>query len=104
MIKGLYFAGGVIFGVLFACAACTNGPAYSSGPYGPPPEGTGYYGPPPGPPPGSHPEISKATNELQHARYALQAEAANDYHGHKANAVGYIDNAISELQICQSMP
>ena len=103
MVKGLCFASGVIFGVLLTCAACMNGPAYSSGPYGPPPE-AGYYGPPPGPPPGSHPEISKAMNELQHARYVLKAEASSDYQGHKANAIGYIDNAIGELQICQSMP
>jgi hypothetical protein len=32
------------------------------------------------------------------------AKAANDYHGHKANAVGYIDNALGELQTCMSMP
>ena len=43
-------------------------------------------------------------NELQHARYVLQAKAANDYHGHKANAIGYIDNALGELQTCMSMP
>jgi hypothetical protein len=41
---------------------------------------------------------------LQHARYVLQDKAANDFHGHKANAVGYIDNAIGELQTCMSMP
>jgi hypothetical protein len=107
VVKGLYFASGIIFGVLLTCAACMNGPAYSSGPYGPgpyggpPPEGPGYYG---GPPPTDHPEISQALNDLQHARYVLAVKAANDYHGHKANAIGYIDNAVNELQICQSMP
>jgi hypothetical protein len=101
MVKGLCFASGVIFGVLLACAACSQGPAYGGGPYPPPP--TGYYGSP-GPGPGSHPEISKAMNELQHARYVLQVQAASDYHGHKANAIGYIDNAIGELQTCMSMP
>jgi len=95
MVKGLCFASGVIFGVLLTCAACMQGPAYSAG---------GYYGPPPGPPPGSHPVISQAMNELQHARYVLKTEAANDYQGHKASAVGFIDNALSELQICMSMP
>ena len=100
MVKGMCFASGVIFGVLLACAACSQGPAYSSGPYGPPAEGwllrrTSAHG---------HPEISQAMNELQHARYVLQVKAANDYHGHKANAVGYIDNAINELQVCLSMP
>jgi hypothetical protein len=101
VVKGLCFASGVIFGVLLACAACTQGPAYSSGPAGPPLEGTGYYG---GPPPRGHPEISQAMNELQHARYVLQTKAANDFHGHKANAVGYIDDALNQLQICASMP
>jgi hypothetical protein len=43
-------------------------------------------------------------SELQHARYVLQVKAANDYHGHKANAVGFIDNALNELQTCMSMP
>jgi len=70
-------------------------PAYS---------GAGYYGPPPAPPPGSHPAISQAMNDLQHARYVLQVEAASDFRGHKANAVGFIDNALGELQICLTMP
>jgi hypothetical protein len=104
MVKGLCFASGVIFGLLLACAACSQGPAYSGGPYTVSPEPPGYYGPPPGPPPGSHPEISQAMNELQHARYVLQAKAASDYHGHKANAIGYINDAIGELQTCMSMP
>jgi len=95
MVKGLCFSSGVIIGILLACAACTQGPAYS---------GAGYYGPPPGPPPGSHPAISQAMNDLQHARYVLQAEAASDFRGHKVNAVGFIDNALGELQICMTMP
>ena len=36
--------------------------------------------------------------------YVLQTEAANDYAGHKANAIGYINNALSELQVCMTMP
>ncbi len=101
MIKGLSFASGLIFGVLLACAACSQTPAYSTSPYGPVPNGPGYYG---GPPPAGHPEISQAMSELQHARYVLQAKAVSDYHGHKANAIGYIDNALTQLQICLSMP
>ena len=104
MVRGLWFASGVIFGVFLTCAACTQGSAFSSGPAAPPPEATGYYGPPPGPPPGSRTAISQAMNDLQHARYVLQAKAENDYHGHKANAVGYIDNALAELQVCMSIP
>ena len=99
MIKGLCFAGGVIFGLLLACAACSQSHAYASGPNGAP-EAT-YYG---GPPPAGHPEISQAMNELRHARYILQTKTANDYRGHKANAIGYIDNALGELQTCLAIP
>jgi hypothetical protein len=101
VVRGLCFASGVIFGVLLTCAACTTSPSYPNNAFGPAPEGPGYYG---GPPPGGHPEISRAMNELQHARYVLQAQAASDYHGHKANAIGYIDKALGELQTCMSMP
>jgi hypothetical protein len=101
MVKGIYFACGLIFGVLLACAACSQTPAYSTSSYGPVPGGPGYYG---GPPPEGHPEISQAMSALQHARYVLADKAASDYRGHKANAIGYIDNAINELQICMSMP
>ena len=61
----------------------------------------GYYG---GPPPAGHPEISQAMSALQHAKYVLQDKAVSDFHGHKANAIGDIDNAIGELQTCMSMP
>ena len=101
MVKGLCFAGGVIFGIVLACAACSQVPAYSFGPGGRLAESAGYYG---GPPPGGHPEISQALNELQHARYVLQAKASSDFHGHKASAIGFIDKAVNELQICASMP
>jgi hypothetical protein len=103
VVRGLCFASGVIFGVLLACAACSQVRAINSGPNPPPPPPTGYYGSA-GPAPGSHPEISKAMGDLQHARYVLQVKAASDYRGHKANAIGYIDNAIGELQTCMSMP
>jgi hypothetical protein len=101
VVKGIYFASGLIFGILIACTACTQTPAYSTSPYGPVPGGPGYYG---GPPPAGHPEISQAMSALQHARYVLEDKAASDYHGHKANAIGFIDSAINQLQICMSMP
>ena len=41
---------------------------------------------------------------VQHARYVLQDKASSDYRGHKSNAIGYIDDAIKELQICMAMP
>jgi hypothetical protein len=100
MVKLLSFACGVIFGVVLTCAACSQVKAVSSGTPAPPPESTGYYG---GPPPLGHPEISQAINDLQHARYVLQVKAASDYHGHKANAIGYIDDAVKELQICRTI-
>ena len=101
MLKGMSFASGLIVGALLACAACSQTPAYSTSPYGPVPGGPGYYG---GPPPAGHPEISQAMSALQHARYVLEDKAASDYHGHKANAIGFIDSAINQLQICMSMP
>jgi len=100
MIRVMSFACGVIFGVVLTCAACSQVKAVGSPP-APPPESTGYYG---GPPPLGHPEISQAMNDLQHARYVLQVKAARDYHGHKANAIGYIDDAVKELQICMTIP
>lgn len=101
MVKVVSFACGIVFGVILTCAACSQVKAYSSGTPSPPSESTGYYG---GPPPLGHPAISKAINELSHARYVLQNEAASDYHGHKANAIGYIDDAVKELQICMTIP
>jgi hypothetical protein len=102
VVRGLCFASGVIFGVLLACAACSQVRAINGGPGPQPALPTGYYGSA-GPSPGSHPEISKAMNDLQHARYVLQVKAAGDYRGHKANAIGYIDNAIGELRTCMAM-
>ncbi len=103
MVKGLCFASGVIFGIMLACAACSQGPVYGSGPYGP---GAG-------PPPEAAttedlrpPAILKSRSNERAAACALRTtdKAANDYHGHKANAIGYIDNALGELQTCMSMP
>lgn len=101
MVKVLSFACGVIFGVLLTCAACSQVKAFSGSPPTPPPQTEGYYG---GPPPIGHSEVSQAMNELQHARYVLQDKSTSDYGGHKANAIGYIDDAIKELQICMAMP
>jgi len=101
MVKLLSFACGVVFGIVLTCAACSQVKTVANRSPTTPPETGGYYG---GPPPLGHPEISQAMNELQDARYTLQVKAASDYHGHKANAIGYIDDAIKELQICMSMP
>jgi len=46
-----------------------------------------------------HPEIRAALDALQSARAHLNA-AARDYHGHRAEAVRHVDEAIHEAQIC----
>ena len=73
MIKGMCFAGGVIFGALLACAACSQTPAYSTSSYGPVAGGPGYYG---GPPPAGHPEISQAMSALQHAKLRAAGQSS----------------------------
>jgi hypothetical protein len=94
--KAISFASGVIFALVVALAAC-GGPVYGGGP-GPGPG----YGPPPGPP--GHPVINQAIGELQRTRQMLIDQAASGFGGHKASAIAGIDQAISELNICLSMP
>jgi proline dehydrogenase len=48
---------------------------------------------------GRHPEIHRAIESLQNAKAHLEA-AAHDYHGHRADAIHAIDEAIHQLQIC----
>jgi hypothetical protein len=45
-----------------------------------------------------HPEIREAMRALQHAKQELTKEAANDFGGHKAQAIRNIDEAIEHLQ------
>jgi len=49
--------------------------------------------------PQDHPEIRDAIESLRHAREHLN-HAAHDYHGHRADAIGAIDAAIRQLEIC----
>jgi hypothetical protein len=49
--------------------------------------------------PEPHPEIHAAINSLRHAREHLN-HAAHDYGGHRADAIGAIDRAIEQLDIC----
>jgi len=53
----------------------------------------------PAAPPEPHPEIHAAINSLRHAREHLN-HAAHDYGGHRADAIGAIDRAIEQLDIC----
>lgn len=85
MGKIMTFVAGSVVGAVVACVSCAQPPVYSQGP-----------------PP--HPEIAQAMSQLQSARYTLIHYAANDFQGHKSNAIGYISNALGELQICMQMP
>jgi len=49
--------------------------------------------------PEPHPEIRDAIASLRHAREHLD-HAAHDFGGHRVEAIGAIDNAIKQLQIC----
>jgi hypothetical protein len=86
MVRSLWFASGVIFGVMMTAVACMQ-PAYSQGAYGPPPGG-------------EHRVIPMAISQLQDTRAMLASDTGNDYRSHKANAMTDIDMAMNELQIC----
>jgi hypothetical protein len=49
--------------------------------------------------PESHPEIRSAINSLRNAREHLE-HAAHDYGGHRSDAIGAIDHALEQLNIC----
>jgi hypothetical protein len=50
---------------------------------------------------GHHPMIWRAAQQLQNAKHTLW-KAANDFHGHKADAIGAINAALDQLRICDS--
>jgi hypothetical protein len=50
---------------------------------------------------GRHPEIEAALDALQNARGHLM-DAKHDYHGHRAEALKHVDQAIHEAQICMA--
>lgn len=45
------------------------------------------------------PAMHEAIEQLRQTRAALKNDAANDFHGHKANAINHIDAAIQELKL-----
>jgi hypothetical protein len=47
------------------------------------------------------PMIWKAAQKLQAAKHVLW-KARNDFHGHKADAIGAINAALDQLRICES--
>ncbi|HVM32706.1 MAG TPA: hypothetical protein VMU88_06195 [bacterium] len=46
-----------------------------------------------------HPMIWKAAKELQQAKHTLYG-AADDFHGHKMDAINAINGALDQLRIC----
>src|ERR1039458_10166876 len=48
-----------------------------------------------------HPMIWKAAQQLQNAKHTLW-QAADDFNGHKAEAIGAINAALEQLKACES--
>ncbi len=46
------------------------------------------------------PKIWRAAQQLQNAKHTLW-QARNDFHGHKADAIGAINAALDQLRICE---
>ena len=55
----------------------------------------------PAPPP--HPHISEALESMRAAKHHLEA-AEHDFRGHRAKAIGHLNQAIREAEICMSEP
>jgi hypothetical protein len=47
-----------------------------------------------------HPMIWKAAMQLRNAKHTLW-QAADDFHGHKADAIGAINGALDQLKACE---
>jgi hypothetical protein len=50
-----------------------------------------------------HPHIAEALEGLRSAKHHLEA-AEHDFHGHRAKAIGHLNQAIREAEICMSEP
>ncbi len=48
-----------------------------------------------------HPLIWKAAKQLQNAKHTLWV-AADDFHGHKADAISAINGALDQLKVCEA--
>jgi hypothetical protein len=57
--------------------------------------------PTPVPPP--HPRVTEALEALHHAR-DLMTHAEGEFHGHRDKAIGHIDAAIHEAELCEREP
>lgn len=47
-----------------------------------------------------HPKIWRAAQQLRNAKHTLW-QARDDFHGHKADAIGAINAALDQLRICE---
>jgi hypothetical protein len=45
------------------------------------------------------PVVNSAIQQLESTRETLKQDAAHDFHGHKANAINHINEAIKELRL-----
>ncbi len=50
-----------------------------------------------------HPHISEGLEAMRSAKHHLEA-AEHDFHGHRAKAIGHLNQAIREAEICMSEP
>jgi len=54
------------------------------------------------PVPERHPHIDEALESMRAAKHHLET-AEHDFDGHRAKAIGHLDQAIHEAEICMSM-
>jgi hypothetical protein len=50
-----------------------------------------------------HPHIDEALEAMRSAKHHLET-AEHDFHGHRAKAIGHLNQAIREAEICMSEP
>jgi hypothetical protein len=50
-----------------------------------------------------HPHIDEALEAMRNAKHHLES-AEHDFHGHRAKAIGHLNQAIREAEICMSEP
>lgn len=57
----------------------------------------------PQPVPQVHPVIRESIDKIETARHDLVAYAERDFGGHRAKAIGHLDQALKELHIAMDM-
>lgn len=79
-------------------------PAAAAGPKAPAPPvpPVPAVAPAPAAVPEQHPHIHEALEAMRNAKHQLET-AEHDFGGHRANALGHLNQAIHEAEICESM-